>query len=83
MIKAGILLTTLTIFTWDATTSSPRFEAVPADKSGIRWTHDNALSPERYLPESMGPGTAIFDFNNDGWMDLYFVNSGLCDFYTP
>jgi enediyne biosynthesis protein E4 len=83
MIKAGILLTTLTIFTWDATTSSPRFQAVPADKSGIRWTHDNALSPERYLPESMGPGTAIFDFNNDGWMDLYFVNSGLCDFYTP
>src|SRR5262245_26053360 len=83
MIKAGILLTIVTILTWDATTSPPRFEAVPADKSGVRWTHDNALSPERYLPESMGPGTAIFDYNNDGWMDLYFVNSGPCDFYTP
>jgi enediyne biosynthesis protein E4 len=31
----------------------------------------------------MGPGVAIFDFDNDGWMDLYFVNSGPSDFFTP
>jgi enediyne biosynthesis protein E4 len=63
--------------------SPPIFEIVPPEKSGIRFSHDNALSPRRYLPESMGPGVAIFDFDNDGWMDLYFVNSGPADFFQP
>ena len=31
----------------------------------------------------MGPGVAIFDFDNDGWMDLYFTNSGPADFFQP
>ena len=59
------------------------FETAPPSKSGIHWRHDNALSPQRYLPESMGPGVAIFDYDNDGWMDLYFTNSGPCDFFQP
>lgn len=37
----------------------------------------------RYLPETMGPGVAFLDYDNDGWMDLYLVNSGPCDFWTP
>lgn len=59
------------------------FETWTAQKTGITWKHDNALSTMRYLPESMGPGVAIFDYDNDGWMDLYFVNSGPCDFFQP
>ena len=43
----------------------------------------NAMSPNRYLPETMGPGVAFLDYDNDGWMDLYIVNSGPCDFYSP
>jgi hypothetical protein len=59
------------------------FETWTAQKTGITWKHDNALSRLRYLPESMGPGVAIFDYDNDGWMDLYFVNSGPADFFQP
>jgi enediyne biosynthesis protein E4 len=59
------------------------FETWPAQQTGIHWKHDNALSTRRYLPESMGPGVAIFDYDNDGWMDLYFVNSGPADFFAP
>lgn len=59
------------------------FEEVPAGRSGINWVHDNAMSEFRYLPETCGSGCAIFDFDNDGWMDLYLVNSGPSDFYTP
>ena len=59
------------------------FEEVPAEKSGIRWTHSNGKSPEKYLPESTGAGCAFLDYDNDGWMDLYLVNSGKCDFFTP
>jgi hypothetical protein len=61
----------------------PYFEEISSSKSGIRWVHDNALSPQRYLPESLGPGVAFVDFDGDGWMDIFLVNSGVCDFYQP
>ena len=61
----------------------PLFVEIPAAKSGIEWVHDNAMSQNRYLPETLGPGCAFLDFDNDGWMDIYFVNSGPCDFWKP
>src|SRR5262249_32187366 len=59
------------------------FEEVPPSVSKITWSHDNAHSPERQLPETVGAGCAFFDYDNDGWMDIYFVNSGPSDFFTP
>jgi enediyne biosynthesis protein E4 len=61
----------------------PLFAEIPASASGISWVHDNAISAQRYLPETLGPGCAFIDFDNDGWMDLYLVNSGPCDFWKP
>jgi len=63
--------------------AGPLFEEVAPSASGIAWKHDNAMSPSRYLPETMGPGVAFFDFDNDGWMDIFMVNSGASDFYSP
>ena len=63
--------------------AGPIFEEVPPNVSGITWVHENAMSPERYLPETMGPGVAFLDYDNDGWMDIFMVNSGAADFYTP
>jgi hypothetical protein len=59
------------------------FEEVPIQTSRITWVHNNAHSPERFLPETVGAGAAFFDYDNDGWMDIYLVNSGLSDFFTP
>ena len=59
------------------------FTEVSAQESGIRWVHNNAMSPQRYLPETVGAGCAFFDYDNDGWMDIYLVNSGPSDFYQP
>ena len=61
----------------------PWFEEVPPEKSGLVWVHENAMSPDRYLPETMGPGMAFFDYDNDGWMDVFMVQSGPCDFFKP
>ncbi len=61
----------------------PLFEEIAPEASGIHWVHDNAASVEHYLPETMGPGCAFFDYDNDGWMDIFLVNSGPCDFYKP
>ena len=68
-----------------ATTSSPEFpfELVPPAASGITWVHHNGRSPEMYLPETVGAGCAFLDYDNDGWMDIYLVNSGKCDFFDP
>src|SRR5258705_6137051 len=66
-----------------ALAAQPFFEEVPASASGIAWVHENAMSPNRYLPETMGPGVAFCDYDNDGWVDIFMVNSGASDFYTP
>jgi hypothetical protein len=49
------------------------FEDVTA-KSGIRFKHETSRTRQKYLPESMGAGVAMFDYDNDGWLDLFFVN---------
>ncbi|HET6177552.1 MAG TPA: CRTAC1 family protein [Candidatus Sulfotelmatobacter sp.] len=59
------------------------FEEIPPEKSGIRWVHTSGKSAARFLPETTGPGCAFLDYDNDGWMDIYLVNSGKCDFYNP
>ena len=66
-----------------STQAHPWFEEVLPSQSGIRWVHDNALSSEHYLPETHGPGVSFVDYDNDGWMDIFLVNSGKCDFYQP
>jgi enediyne biosynthesis protein E4 len=47
-----------------------------AASAGLRFTHDRGRTPEHHLPETMGSGLAWLDFDNDGWMDLYVVQSG-------
>src|SRR5437016_10516389 len=61
----------------------PAFEEIPPSRSGITWVHVAGFSPNMYEPETMGAGCAFLDYDNDGWMDIYLVNSGHCDFYTP
>ena len=46
------------------------------DNAGIEFVHVNGASPRKYLPEIMGAGGAVLDYDGDGWMDLYLVQSG-------
>ena len=59
------------------------FVEVSPTKSKINWVHDNGKSEAHHLPETCGGGGIFFDYDNDGWMDIYLVNSGGSDFFTP
>ena len=59
------------------------FELVSPEVSGISWVHRNGRSPETFSPETVGGGCGFIDYDNDGWMDIYLVNSGKCDFFNP
>ena len=59
--------------TTSGSVTPPLFEDVTT-ASGIRFKHQASRTSRKYLPESMGAGVAIFDYDNDGWLDLFFVN---------
>ena len=50
-----------------------RFTNITKD-AGIDFVHVNGATGNKYLPETMGSGVAIFDFDGDGYEDLFFVN---------
>src|SRR5246127_5085724 len=43
---------------------------------GLDFNHVNSPTPQKYLIETMGGGVALFDYNNDGLLDIFLVNSG-------
>ena len=47
-----------------------------AQSAGIDFVHRNGATGARYLPETYGAGAAFLDFDGDGALDLYLVNSG-------
>jgi hypothetical protein len=59
---------------WSATqTNDHRFTEI-SRQAGITFQH--VFSPEKkYIAESMSGGVALFDYDNDGHLDVYFVNS--------
>jgi enediyne biosynthesis protein E4 len=55
--------------------SEPIFvESAAAD--GLAFTHVNGAAGRYYLPEVMGAGVALFDYDNDGDLDVFLVQGG-------
>ena len=46
------------------------------ESAGLTWRHFSGFSPDRYLIEIMGGGVGLFDFDNDGWLDIFLLNGG-------
>jgi hypothetical protein len=44
------------------------------ERSGIKFQLKNSISPQRYSIETMLGGVALFDYNNDGLLDILFTN---------
>ena len=43
-------------------------------QAGLRFVHNNGAFGKKFLPETMGPGVAFIDYDNDGWPDIFLVN---------
>jgi len=43
---------------------------------GIDFKHENSPTSVKYLVETMGGGVALFDYDNDGRLDIFFTNGG-------
>ena len=55
------------------TSSTIQFENV-GKSSGIKFVLRNSVSPQHYTFETMAGGVALFDYNNDGLLDIFFTN---------
>ena len=58
----------------DATVPEFKFTDI-TESAGIQFVHENGATGDRLLPETMGGGVALFDFDLDGDLDLLFVDS--------
>ncbi|HZY73216.1 MAG TPA: VCBS repeat-containing protein, partial [Edaphobacter sp.] len=44
-------------------------------QAGIHFKRNSGAFGKKYLPETMGSGVCVLDYDNDGWQDILFVNS--------
>jgi enediyne biosynthesis protein E4 len=62
----------------EARSSTPIFKEV-AEQVGLKFQHFNGMTGKFYLPEITGSGAALFDFDNDGDLDVFLVQGNLLE----
>jgi enediyne biosynthesis protein E4 len=59
---------------WLGAAGAPQFTDVTT-AAGVRFRHNSGAAGKKYLPETLGSGGAFLDADNDGWQDIFLVNS--------
>ena len=72
VLKLSALLAIAVSCLTQANSQNPIFDEV-AEKAGLTFRHFNGMTGKFYLPEIMGAGGALFDYDNDGDMDVFLV----------
>ena len=61
------------------TTDKPRESPIQFVYQPIDFRLDSCETPQRHAPETMAGGVAVFDYNNDGKLDIFFTNGADID----
>jgi enediyne biosynthesis protein E4 len=75
----GLVFSTLTLSSpagQRADASEPVLFRNVSEAAGLVFTHVNGASPDKHFAEIMGSGGLFFDFDNDGWIDVFLVDGG-------
>jgi enediyne biosynthesis protein E4 len=80
-ISVRFIATSIVVFAAAYSGASPQQNAPVsfsniAVQAGINFKHENGASPQKFMPETMGAGALIFDYDNNGWPDIFLVNGG-------
>ena len=58
------------------------FQNIEKQAGLTSWRHVEGTPEKQYIPETLGSGVALIDYDNDGWLDIYLVNSLTYDGFT-
>ncbi|MGB6199220.1 MAG: CRTAC1 family protein [Candidatus Acidiferrales bacterium] len=73
ILLAGLSTTIGRPVSGDSPPAKIRFEDITR-AAGINFIHNTGGFGKKWLPETMGPGVAFLDYDNDGWQDILIVN---------
>src|SRR6267378_4109497 len=67
-----------------AATAGPEVQFTDITKSAkVDFNHESSATSNKYLPETMGGGVALLDYDNDGRLDIFFTNGAKIDNPMP
>ena len=66
-----------------AESASPEQFVDVTQRLGINFQYQSSHTSRKYLLETMGPGVALFDYDNDGRLDIFLVNGAPLSDPTP
>src|SRR5256714_14242372 len=73
-VRLAVMSFVLYLSAWAQTPGTAvRFTDI-TQSAGIRFVHNNGAVGGKYLPETLGPGCAFIDYDNDGYPDILFIN---------
>ncbi len=75
MTRRDLLIAAPLALAQNASAESPGFRLADVTaQAGVRFEHTSGAFGGKYLPETLGPGCAFFDYDMDGWQDILLVN---------
>jgi enediyne biosynthesis protein E4 len=87
---AAAIPTALLLMAASAAQESVKVDSAPAakfsditDRAGLKFRYLSSHTAKKYLPETMGAGAALFDYDNDGRLDVFLVNGAPIEDPTP